>query len=379
MKTKDKFNSILWCIFFLNLICLPCLTWPFMSNIMETSNNENRNIAEKPVMSKENIYDFSSQFENYFNDTLPYRDILIECNAAINYYIFNESPSNNVIAGSDGWLFYIDTLPDYKKTNLYTDAQLEEIKNNMINTKNFFDEKGIEFIIFIAPNKASIYGSNYLPNYILQCNRISRTQQLVDYIKTNTDISIIFPERELLEASLSHPDNPLYFHLDTHWNYLGGYYGAKALLKELNIDLPDYEELNIIPVNEPVFPWNGYDLANMMGMSDILTQDVNYNISGYSDTTPIYDQYVASKNAFNTFCRSYSNASDTRKIFFCRDSFGTPMMPYLASNFREIYSPHVSYFKKDQIDEECPNVFIFEIVERTGINTYLIQNWQGKE
>lgn len=376
MKTENKWKSILWITLFLIIICLPCLTWPIISGIMTTTNNENRNPAERPVISTENICDFSSQFENYFNDTLPYRNFLIECNASINYYIFKESPSDKVIVGKKGWLFYIDTLADYKKTNLYTDKELEEIRNNMLATKKFFDEKEIKFIVFIAPNKASIYGPEYLPHYILQCNEISRTQQLVDYIRQNTDITILFPEKELLAASYSAPDQPLYFHLDTHWNYLGGYYGTKALLKELDIDLPDCSKLNITPINEPIFLWNGYDLANMMGMTNILTEDINYAISGYSNTNVVYDQYIpTNEQAFNTFCRSHSNASDSRKIFFYRDSFGTSMMPYLASNFKEIYSTHFNYFKKEQIDEEHPDIFILEIVERKNINSHLIQNW----
>ena len=67
----------------------------------------------------------------------------------------------------------------------------------------------------------------------------------------------------------------------------------------------------------PLFSWNGYDLANMMGMTNVLTEDVNYIITGYSDADVTYVRDVPNdREAFTTFCRSYSNATDTRKVIF---------------------------------------------------------------
>ena len=51
------------------------------------------------------------------------------------------------------------------------------------------------------------------------------------------------------------------------------------------------------------------------------------------------------------------------------------MMPFLASQFQEVYSPYISYITREQVEEENPDVFILEVVERSGINNLLIQNW----
>ena len=56
-------------------------------------------------------------------------------------------------------------------------------------------------------------------------------------MKKNTDLRIIFPYDQLKETKKQLKED-LYYTTDTHWNYLGGYIGASALLKELGIDMP---------------------------------------------------------------------------------------------------------------------------------------------
>ena len=376
-KTKKE-NIIAWIIVFIFLICIPCLFWPLLKPFVSSrSNNENRVVSELPCLTKETIFEYPVLWETYFSDNLPYRDILIETDAALSYYFLGESVSEQVIVGEEGWLFYEGELADYKRNNLYSQEELEKIKNDVLETQRYFDEKGIKFIIFIAPNKVSVYGESYMPQYIKRYNDINRTQQLVEYIKENTDVTIIFPEKELKEMRELYSDKQLYFRLDTHWNYLGGYFGVKELFEKLSIKIADYSELKIQEVNEPCFFWNGYDLANMMGMTNILTEDVNYIIEQPTDVDITYIGDVRKDvEVFNTFTRSYSNALDERKVFFCRDSFGEAMMPFLTAHFKEVYSPHVATMSQKQIEKENPDIFILEIVERTGLEHVLYSSWK---
>ena len=60
------------------------------------------------------------------------------------------------------------------------------------------------------------------------------------------------------------------------------------LLKELDIELPEINEIVLEDVNSPLFVWNGYDLANMMGMTGKLTADVNYEIDYGSDVSSFH-------------------------------------------------------------------------------------------
>lgn len=374
MKSK-LVGKYIYLIAFIFVICLSRFLWLFLGKYVDTDNYENRNLTERPIFDIDSFADYPLNYEAYYNDNLPFRKSLISINTKLDYFIFHRSSSNQVTIGKDGWLFYNDTLSDYKKDNLYSQDQLEEIKNNLLVTQDFFKEQGIEFVLYIGPNKSSIYGA-YMPSYIEQNEGVSRVEQVVEYLRENTDVTIIFPEEELRKVIEENSDISLYLKLDTHWNYMGGFFGTQPLLEALGIEATAFEDISYEQINEPDFIWNGYDLANMLGLSDTLNTDTNYRITGYSKNTVTYDGNVQSdRNAFSTFVRIYSDSSDTRKVFFARDSFGEAMTPFLAAEFGEIYSVHQGYMTKTQIFEEEPDIFIYEMVERAGFDGVAIQNW----
>jgi hypothetical protein len=117
-------------------------------------------------------------------------------NSWVNYYLLHRSTSPDVTIGSDGWLFFNDTLPDYRKDNLYTQKELERIRQDVLFTQDYLSKQGIEFILFISPNKASIYGE-HMPQNIETQSGPSRTEQLVDYLQSTTDITILYPKENL--------------------------------------------------------------------------------------------------------------------------------------------------------------------------------------
>lgn len=306
-------------------------------------------MTARPQLSLTNYGSFADEYESYFNDTMPFRSVLISLNKKINYFVFHESTSSYVILGKDGWLFYADTLADYQRYNLYTDEELETIKNYVLNTKTYFDERGIEFIIFVAPNKSSIYG-DYMPDKYEVNEGKSRTEQVISYLRNNTDVTIYYPKDDLLEVRNKYPSLELYLKLDTHWNYMGGYFGSQSLLKYLGADTADFSRISYEAVNESDFFWNGYDMANMLGLADVLDADLNYHLIGYSDNTVTFEGDVREDiSSFNGVSISTSDSRDNRRVFFARDSFGEAMSPYLSAAFSYVYSPHISCMTKTMI------------------------------
>lgn len=360
---KNEIKEISWLIMFGILFLTPFITFPVIKKI-SGSHTETRENVEFPKVSLKNYKEYPKLFEQWFEDTLPYKDILIRTNGKIAFWGFGESASENVIVGKEGWLFYTETMSDYKRINLYTQKELEEICKKQKQLQDYYQSKGIEYILFVAPNKASIYGEDYLPDYIYKEDSVSRLEQLVEYIRRNSNITVVFPEEELLSVKEKYPEYSLYMHVDTHWNNLGGYCGAKALLKELGMKLPEIDEIHIEKNANPVFTWNGWDLANMMGLTGVLEEDTNYEISGFTDNIVVWDgDTVNSYDSFVTYCRTKSSDPvDRRKVIFIRDSFGTPMLPFIASQFREVYSPYVSF--EVDLEEEKPDLVIYELVER---------------
>ena len=294
----------------------------------------------------------------------------------INYFLFHRSVNSDVIVGSGGWLFFDDTLADYQKENLYTEKELERIRRDVLYTRDQLAQEGIEFILYIAPNKASIYGEHMPRRFQTQPGQ-SRTEQLVAYLQTTTDVTVLYPKEELLQAKEANPQQKLYLHKDTHWNYLGGYFGALPLLETLGIDTVSFESITCTPVNEPMFFWSGYDLAVMMGLSDVLTHDTNYHLDGYSSAAVTYDADGAQdRNAFYGTVYAQSDAPDTRTVFVARDSFGQAMTPYLAASFQNVIFQHHRTLSKSHVLQAQPDVFIYQIVERSGLHTIHCGLWK---
>lgn len=293
----------------------------------------------------------------------------------VNYFLLHRSTSPDVTIGSDGWLFFNDTLADYRKDNLYSQEDLERIRQDVLYTQNYLAEQGIEFILFISPNKATIYGE-HMPRNIETQSGPSRTEQLVDYLQSTTDVTILHPKDALLQAKNDHPNLPLYLHNDTHWNYLGGYFATLPLLETLNVPTVPFENITCTAVSEPIFFWSGYDLADMLELSHVLTDDTNYQLEGYSSANVTYDgDATRDRDTFYGCVRSQSDAPDDREIFVVRDSFGQSMTPYLAAAFQNVTFQHHRTLSRSQIEAEQPDVFIYQIVERSALHTIHCGLW----
>ena len=362
---------------FVVIICMSNILWIIAKRFVDTSNHENRLMAERPHLTLDSYSTFSRDFNSYFNDNLQFRKQLVTLDSAVDYYIFDRSANKEVIKGKAGWLFYTDTLADYQRNNLYTEEELQSILDDVLLTKEYFDEKGIEFVIFIGPNKNTIYGE-YMPSYIETYGDISRVQQMVDYLKQNTDVKIIFPVEELLTAKKEHPELQNYFHLDTHWNYMGGFWASAPLLESLGVSPISIDEIKYEQMNEPDFIWYGYDEANMIGLSAFLNSDVNYRVSSAMiDSVQFSGDIHTDSTVYSEAVRAYSDAYDRRKVFLIRDSFGEAISPYIAASFGEMYSRYKNTLRLSEFDEEKPDIVVFEVVERKDFpGMFDYRNWE---
>ena len=248
-----------------------------------------------------------------------------------------------MIVGKDGWLFYGSptdgtTIECYTGNVLFSDEELERMVRNLTYTRDRLAEQGIEFVVFIAPNKERAY-SEYMPDYYGEQAEECMLTQALSYLREHTDIRIVYPYEELMAYKKAHPQQEVYYKTDTHWNEIGGYIGAKALLKELGIDIPPLEQYEITAVGDSIG-----DLAGTL------------NVVGFTE-----------KGFFTDIKRKAGadpRQAAEKKILMRRDSFGAAMAPYLADNLSGVELRHYTEFKPEQIWEQKPDVFVIQIVER---------------
>lgn len=354
---KEYIVILLFCI----MIGSPYLIWTFASKYVDIENYENRELAKKPEIKWENRYSYSTEMENYVNDYLPFRNQMIRLNSAIRYYIFHSSADDRVLPGKDGWLFYSnvkdnDPIGNYKGENLFTDEELELIAQNMITTRDNLAAEGCEFVLFIAPNKERVY-SEKMPDYLGEPAEMYAALQVVEYLRDNTDIRVVYPYEELIAAKEKIEENIiLYYKTDTHWNSLGAYIGTVELMKELGVEMPDIlsEEIKI----EKTYVLG--DLADMLNLSGMIDLGKAYAASGY-DTHEMENIKWDFLGEVSYQCKN----ADPRKLFIYRDSFCSAMAEIIGSQFNESYMLHYqAYTDSDIVREQKPDIFVYEVVER---------------
>lgn len=358
-----KKNDLIIVITFILFLIGPNISYFFLKNKMDLTNYENRNLYTKPTLTYNDILNYPKNYENYFNDNLPFKNEIRKIRSQI-LYKFGVSANSSVIIGKEGWLFYnsssrgdLDTILDYRKTNSYTREEKENIKNNLIETNNYLNEKDIDFYILVAPNKENVY-SNYLENKITRSNRKnSRTEELIEYLSKNSQLNIIYPKEILVKNRKKYNT---YYKYDTHWNDYGAYLGTVELMKQIdnNFEVPK------VKISTKVF---GGDLINIGSIYNSL-ENIEPTITNFYDDIKI----ECKENTEFKECTSNNSVYD-KTILVVGDSFRDATVQYLAKLYSKSIFIHKRYYNDDLVGKYNPDIVVYEAVERYS-NTLLNSN-----
>lgn len=350
---KNKFLVII----FILLITLPNIIFLLPD---DASNFENRALHSKPILSIGGLANFPQEFDNYYNDNLPFKDYFVKINSRIKFNLLNMSPYKYVIKGQQGWLFYDsvykqdgDTISDFLGIQKFTQEENESIKLKLLTMKNICDSVGSEFLIAILPNKETVYGKDYLPNKYTILDNESRTDALIQYLQKDTDLNIVYPKTQLMEER---EDYQLYYKLDTHWNNAGAYIGFQQIQYQyMNDSIPPLKHV----IKESIDVDEG-DLSRMIQIDGL--NDTEYKIS-YKDNIDV-DQIDETVLNNMPVLRCISTADTNKKAVVFRDSYCTALIPFISKDFRESLFISSLGFDASIVKKENPDIVIYEMVER---------------
>ncbi|MCR4652940.1 MAG: hypothetical protein K5744_04515 [Eubacterium sp.] len=369
---ERKIGRIIILVAFAVIICGSRGIWFFSEKYVDATNYENRRMATRPELTLDTYENFSKEYTSYFNDNLQFRNNLITMNSAIDYFGFGRASNGSVIVGKDRWLFYDnaadgDPVSCYQGTNLYTEEELKAVAANCMKQRDFVESRGKEFMIFLAPNKERIY-AEYMPERYGRPAENYGILQLYTYLKEHTDLRVVYPYEELMQAKEKLKQN-IYYHTDTHWNFLGGYVGAKALMKELGVEIPGITDKGMTIRDEGRFSG---DLANMLNLNKQLqSADRSYMVAGY-DT---HDSTCTDDDMLKMWSFTAKNA-DPRSIYVIRDSFTSQMAAYIGSQFDHTYLRHYESYDYEDLKKCDPDIVVYECVERQAarLGTFSIEH-----
>ena len=257
MKRITKINIIFIAVF------IVAITLPYIFAHRDInarfSDEENRELAPYPVLyNNEKGWNASyiHEFDGWINDNLRGRTVIVKANSTLQYKLFHRILRDNLIAGKNDWLFNKsdDLIEEYQHVNLLTDDQLNEYAGNMQTFSDYLGERGISFYYMQCYEKESIYPDEYLLG-VKQIGHISRTEQIVDGLKTKTDINVIDCKGDLMYHART--KQVYYKYADNHWNDYGAFIGYQDLMGRIKNDYPnikvlDKNDYNIENINQSV-------------------------------------------------------------------------------------------------------------------------------
>ncbi len=96
--------------------------------------------------------DFAAGLNNWFNDRVGFRDLLIRAKNQVDYSLFHTS--RKVYIGVNGWLFYRDQFDSIASAD---SAGLATLEASYLTLARRLNDKGIHLIVVGYPEKAALY------------------------------------------------------------------------------------------------------------------------------------------------------------------------------------------------------------------------------
>ncbi len=358
MKQKQW---LLIAVFFAILFMLPIsflLNQKFSIDASEASYlQENRTLEALPTV-EQSISEWPTQIENFCKDHLPFRGTLTLLNATINYTLFNTTTSDQVLLGSDRWMFLRDlgevtNIADYQGVLTLSDEECAAYYQNLNTFAQTQSEQGRQTVLFIVPNKEQVY-SQYLPDGIEQINEISRTDTLINYIAAQESTLLLADPKPAL-TTLAQTDDGLYYKYDTHWTPAGCYVGLQSLLDTLGVETTPYDAADFVFEGE----YFSGDLGALAGLYLLEKEPV------YSRT---FEQEITATVRTAEYCASLeiyeSNAENTQRVLVLGDSFRYEMENQLSNYYAQVGYLDITLATQEIIDAFDPDIVVIEQVER---------------
>lgn len=304
---------------------------------------------------------FPKRLDRYLADSLGFRPYLIAGLNAIRYAL-GRSTSSEVLLGKDEWLFFTGDREheQFIGTDRFTEASLERWFEAMEARQSWLAARGIPMVVFIAPNKHSIY-PEMLPDWVRRRETATRTDQVVARA-ARSSLRIIDARPSVLAAK---DRAQAFYKRDTHWTRQAAFAATMPLLQWISGQRPDYrspDPLWFQPIAS-VRAGPDLDLARMIGLHWFSAEAEMKPIR--LDGDALLDQQLLPRRDRLTALISTRNETGPTMLIY-GDSFIGDMIPLLVQGLRRlVVADHKRMtFDPAFIEEEKPDLVVFEFVER---------------
>lgn len=304
------------------------------------SETENRLLAARPTVSRENIFSgkYAENYEAYVTDQFVSRDKWIGIKTRMDI-LLQKKEINGVYLGADDYLIEQHLPEDYseilavKKAALLQElvkewnatVMLVPTADNILTDKMPLNAPYYDQAAFLESIAAQVGDAHYVDVY----------------------------------GSLkAHMEEDIYYRNDHHWTSLGAYYGYLAWAENRG-ETPYAYRINAMTVVSEDFLGTLHSKTNLDRKGDVIRYfegtekrpvTVTYDFNRVTDT--FYERsYLETKNQYGFFLddnhafiqidTSYRNG---KTLFVIKDSYANSMIPLLAPHYERIYVVDLRYY-----------------------------------
>lgn len=340
---------------------------------------EKRKLAEQPEFDPSFLDPFPRDYEAYYNDHFRWRNSLIRLKNYINYYTFNQSNlPGEVLLGKDDWLFKSGFQLDIHTGKFqFSKRELAGITKELERRKAMVEAAGAKYYFCIPPQKHAIY-PEYLPPSVKRLNEKTCTEQLVDYLKANSDIDYIDLFAPIRRRK-TQTDSLLYHVTDHHWNDMAALLAAQEIVNHLRRDFPELAPIMGADYTFNYAEFDGMTLAQMLGMEKEMKEKAPI-------LTPLFTpQAVDSTRQYpapHDFPFKSDYVVDKRRrdraapaLFMVRESFANAVILPLSEQFSRsfyLFDNWKHEFNASIFKQEKPDIYVQMVWE--GLIFNLMEN-----
>lgn len=321
-----------------------------MRNFQEFSELENRYLATRPIFHWNNFIDgsFQRDLEAYLEDQIPGRTIMVSGKNQIEHAL-GKSLIGDVYVGTEGRL-YEQIMPQM--------IEDETIQENLSDLKRFFlkleEQIDTDCISFMGvPDAGNIYGED-LPTGAPYYDYEATYEQFLTGLERYNVIDIYHTLKSKQQENL-------YYGTDHHWTSQGAYYAYTRWCQKTNhvrVSLEDFYRVRVTDsfygslYNRTILRNQAADriISYEMKIQEpyLVTCDGQMKNSLYDlDEMDSYDYFMGGNYAQVHIENPNFNHKRQRNLLLIKDSFANCFVPYIASEYHNIYMVDLRYFVGD--------------------------------
>ncbi len=351
----------------LMVLFLAAISLPLVGKLLPAQGafalTENRRPAALPIIElgspgwRWSILTFPRRFERYWNDSFAFRWYLIRWHSVAKLAL-GVSPSTKALIGQNGYLFYAaeQSVDYFRAVKPFTATELTLWRNELESRRAWLAERGIRYLVVVAPNKETIY-PEHMPLTLRPVRSETRLDQLLVALRANSGVEVADLRGALRRAKET---NRVYHQTDTHWNDAGAMVAYREILTRLHAWFP---ELNPepLPGATRVQMKSGGDLARILALEDRFREEhIEFVPTAPRRAHKVTGDPFALQEIEILECSDCGGL----RVVMTQDSFNTNLAPFLAEHFSRTVLVDGTRLDHALIENERPAIVIQEFVER---------------